>query len=132
MDFLVVVAVLCASLLGVALTAQQASAASDPVDHVEEDTIAGFFDTFFQSAIGGHVKNIMQLVGIVIILFTLFKNFGNAVKNGAGIMTVLPSILVGCLAGGVLMSPDRSAQFLGWIVEMMSDASGTIADTFGG
>jgi len=135
--FVLAAAVSCASLLGVALTAQQAEAASggslDSIgtDDLNEKSVEEAIDNFFKSTIGGHVKKILSLTGIVIVLFTLVKNFGNAVKNGAGVMTVLPSVLVGCLAGGVLMSPTSTAKFLGWIMEMMSDTSGTITDLVG-
>ena len=133
--FVLAAAVSCASLLGVALTAQQAEAAgsldSIGTDDLDEKSVEKAIDNFFKSTIGGHVKKILSLTGIVIVLFTLVKNFGNAVKNGAGVMTVLPSVLVGCLAGGVLMSPTSTAKFLGWIMEMMSDTSGTITDLVG-
>ena len=135
--FVLAAAVSCASLLGVALTAQRAEAASGgSLDSIgtgdlDEKSVEEAIDNFFKSTIGGHVKKILSLTGIVIVLFTLVKNFGNAVKNGAGVMTVLPSVLVGCLAGGVLMSPTSTAKFLGWIMEMMSDTSGTITDLVG-
>lgn len=134
-NFLVVAAVLCASLLSVALTAQQAAATATikgiTADKVDEKSVQAAIDNFFTTTIGGHVEKILSLTGIIIVLFTLVKNFGNAVKNGAGVMTVLPSILIGCLAGGVLMSPSSTAKFLGWILEMMSDASSSISDVVG-
>ena len=98
--FVLAAAVSCASLLGVALTAQQAEAAgsfdSIGTDDLNEKSVEEAIDNFFKSTIGGHVKKILSLTGIVIVLFTLVKNSGNAVKRG------LYSRVANAMLGGVV------------------------------
>ena len=103
--FVLAAAVSCASLLGVALTAQQADAEEEEVSgslvsigsgELDEDSVEKAISNFFESTIGGHVKRILSLTGIVIVLFTLVKNSGNAVKRG------LYSRVANAMLGGVV------------------------------
>ena len=97
-----------------------------------EKAIKDTINKFMDGKLGDVLSELSVVIGIVIIISVTGLQLVKAVKSGVGILTVLPTILVAFLVGGLLINIKAAVGLFAWLLSIaqafVEAVTGVVAD----